>query len=586
MPRSFASFFTLPPFAIAGIAVAVTIAGPVDAQQPRPAPPRLAAKFDVAAATVQTLVPIPGGNGQFAVPVQLGADARTMVLVPYEIRSAGFQLLVEDATGIHQVPTPPCTTYRGSLLEEPATAVAASIVGGAVSAIVYRPGVAGALGENWVVQPAREVEPTAGASVHVVYRATDTVPLPYQCGVGPGGPPAPQASFLLGGAVECDIALEADVQFYQQNGSNVVATQNDITAVMNQLEFIYDRDCDIQYDVTTILVTTTPVYTTSNSGPLLNQFTSRWNTVHAGIPRDVAHLFTGRNLTGSIIGVAWLSSICNLSSAYGLSQSRFTSNFNSRVGLTSHEIGHGWSAQHCDGNNPCYIMCAGLGGCSGSVTLFGPGEIGQITSFAASRTCLSSVATAPQITGVNPGSVTVFNPGNVILTGSGFTGATSYRVGTQVYSSGFFVSSDSTMSVAMPAGTAVGPTTIGVTNPQGTSNSFPSSYTLTAPPKLKATASVPSTGGVASFDFAGTPGRSWFLVLGISNTTTPFQGFPLLDPQLLLTAGAFGPPLGVANVSIPVPPGLGLLIFYLQVLEADATPAATGTSNIVTTVLL
>lgn len=557
---------------------------------PRQAPPTLLAQFDVNAGTVQVLQPIAGGNRDFAVPIVIGGAPVTMALQPYEMRTPNFQLLVQDATGIQQVPTPPCTTYRGTLLEEPTTEVAASIVNGSVSAIVYRPAaVPGTAGEDWVVQPVRDVNPAAAPGLHVVFRATDTVPLPYHCGngVAPPQPVLPPAPIGIDTTYECDIAIEADIQFYQLNGSNVTTTQNDITNVMNQVEFIYNRDCDIQYDITTIMVTTTAVYTTNAAGSLLSQFAARWNSVHAGIPRDLAHLFTGRNLDGSTIGIAQLASVCNLGSAYGLSQSRYTSNFNSRVGLTCHEVGHGWSAQHCNSATPCYIMCSGLGGCSGNVTLFGPTEIGQITAFAATRPCLSTVLVQPQITAATPGSVTIFSPGNVVLTGSGFTGVTSYTVGGQPFSSGFGVVNDASMSVVMPQGTATGATTISVTNPLGTSNSFPVLYTLTSPPKLRTTAAVPPTGGIASFDFGGTPGRLWFLLLGITNTTTPFQGFPLLDPSLLLTAGAFPAPLGIDNLSIPVPPGLGLLIFYLQILEVSPTaPLATGTSNVAVTILL
>lgn len=556
---------------------------------PRPAPPRLLAKFDVSAGTVQVLQPLPGSSGEYAVPIMIGDAPRTMALQPHDLRTPDFQLLVQDANGTRAVATPPCTTYRGTLLEEPDTKVAASIVDGSVSAIVYRPGrVPGDRGDNWIVQPVREVDPAAGPSLHLVFLATDTVPLPYHCGNGFAPPPRPQEPPIgFDTTYLCDVAIEADVEFYQLNGSNVTATQNDVTAVMNQVEFIYDRDCDIQYNITTILVTTTSVYTSNDPGTLLTQFGNRWNTVHAGIPRDLAHLFTGRSLTGSVIGIAQLASVCNIGVAYGLSESRFSPNFNARVGLTCHEMGHGWSAQHCDGANPCYIMCAGLGGCSGNVTLFGPTEIGQIVPFAQSRPCLSVVPLTPVIATANPVTVTVFNPGNVTLSGSGFLGATSYRVGTTTYTSGFTVSSDNQMTIAMPQGTTTGLTTVSVTNPQGTSNSFPLIYNLTSPPKLKTTAAVPSSGGIASFDFGGTPGRLWFLVLGITNTTAPLQGFPLLNPNLLLATGTFNAPLGINNVSVPVPPGLGLLIFYLQILEANPTlPLATGTSNVSITVLL
>ncbi|HEU4418998.1 MAG TPA: zinc-dependent metalloprotease family protein, partial [Planctomycetota bacterium] len=306
-----------------------------------------------------------------------------------------------------------------------------------------------------------------------------------------------------------------------------------------------------------------------------------------GVPRDLAHLFTGRNLTGTTIGIAQISSVCNIGQAYGLSQSRFSTNLNSRVGLTCHEVGHGWSAQHCDAVSPCYIMCSGLGGCSGNVTLFGASEIAQIVSFAQSRTCLNVVPTTPVIQSLTPLNVTVFSPGNVTLSGSGFTGVTSFRVGTTTYTSGFSVVNDDTMAITLPQGTALGVTTVAVTNPLGTSNAYPVIYGLTTPPKLRNTPSVPPTGGIVSIDWAGTPGRPWFLLLGILNHTAPFQGFPMLDPYLVLTTGTFSGPLGIANLTVPVPSGLGLWILYLQVLEASATqPLATGTSNVTVLVLL
>lgn len=562
-----------------------------DATQPtvRQAPPRLLAPFAVGAGTVQQLTVNAVENGDCAIQVMLGGQLVTMALRQHELRGPGFRLLVEDATGIHQVPTPACTTYRGELLEDPASKVVGSIVDNSFSGIVHRPAPGPNMpGEDWVVQPLREVDPTAGASVHVVYRAADNLPLPYQCGVATVPNPQPVPAVGTDLTYVCDIALEADIQYYQLNGSNVTATQNDVTAVMNNVDFVYDRDCDITYNITTILVSTTAIYTTNDPGTLLNQFGTRWNTVNAGIQRDVAHLFTGRNLTGGTIGIATLASICNLGSAYGLSQSRYTSNTAYRTSLTAHELGHGWSAQHCDSVSPCYIMCSGNGGCNGvGLPNFAPVPIAQITGFASTRPCLTTVQTAPVISSLNPSSVTVFNPGTVVLSGSGFLGATSFTVGTTVYSSGFAVVNDHTMNITMPQGGAIGPVPIRVTTPIGTSNSFLVSYVVTSPPKLKVTPSIPGAGGIASFDFAGTPGRQWLFVIGFFNSTSPFQGYPLLDSPILLGTGTFPAPLGIANVSIPVPGGFGLLFVYSQILEAlSVAPVATGTSNIGVTILL
>ncbi|HIF02779.1 MAG TPA: hypothetical protein EYQ84_05515, partial [Nitrospinaceae bacterium] len=498
-------------FVLASLAAALLTVAPA-AQTPQPsvvrqAPPSLLSQFDIHAGTVQILNIAPNANGDYIIPIQVGGQQRTISAQPYDLRGAGYQLLLQDATGVHVMPTPACVTFRGILLEEPTTTVVATIENGTITASIHEELAApGVEGKVWVVQPINTVQPTAGASVHIVFEASDSAQLPYQCGTGPAQPqnlPAPVGVDVIR---ECDIALEADVQFYQQNGSNVTVTQNDITSIMNQIEFIYNRDCDIQYNITTIMVTTTGVYTSNSASTLLNQFAGRWNSVHAGIPRDTAHLFTGRSINGGTIGIAYLGTICVTSSSYGLSQSRYTSNYNLRVSLTSHELGHSWSAGHCNSSSPCYIMCSSNGGCNG-ITLFSPVAISQITSFAATRTCLTLLPSTPIINSVNPSTVTVFNPGSVTLSGSGFTGATGYRVGLQSFTSGFSVINDNTMLIAMPTPTIAGYVTVDVTNSAGTSSIVVVQYTLTSPPKLVLTPVIQPTGGIATFDFAGTPGR-------------------------------------------------------------------------------
>ena len=579
--------------AIGALALCAMLLGvPVAAQaQPTPtvrqAPPALLAQFAINYGTVQILSVTPDVAGNYLIAVQIGGNQRTIALAPHDLRGRGFQLIVEDALGRHTLPTPPCVTFRGALVEDPTCKVAATIVGGTLTATIYEPAAAvGLPGKTWVVQPVNAVQPNVAPTVHIVFEAADNAQLPYQCGnITPPQQPAP-APVNNDIKQECDIAIEGDREFWLLNGSNATTAQNDITSVMNQVEFLYNRDCDLQYNITQIVISTTSVYTSSDANTLLTQFRSRWNTVYAGVPRDTAHLFTGRQMIGNTIGLAFVGVVCNTSSAYGLSESRYTGNFNLRTSLTAHELGHNWNASHCNSQSPCYIMCASNGGC-GSVTLFSPSAIGQITSFAATRNCLTIVPTTPVITAVSPQSVTVFEPGIVALTGTGFTGATGYRVGLQSFTSGFTVQSDTSMTIQAPTNSSLGLVTIDVTNASGTSSPNLLLYTLTSPPKLTLTATIPSVGGTAQFNYAGTPGRNWFMMLGINSATTPFQGFPLLANNLLLTSGVFSGPLGINNLSIPVPGGLGLLIFYAQVLEADPLlPVVTGTSNVRVIVLL
>ncbi len=250
------------------------------------------------------------------------------------------------------------------------------------------------------IQALDSIIPGSDPTEYVVFASDDLVPGDdWNCGVagshlhdellqqGQGG------STLTCAHRIAEIAFDADVEFYQLNGSSIPNTVVDIEAVMNSLNVIYERDVGIQEVLRTIIVRTQEPdpYSSTSPNTLLNQFTNHWNANHANILRDHAHLMTGKNLSGGVIGIAFLGVVCNVPNAgYGLSQSRWTNNFPFRVALTAHEVGHNWNASHCDGQQSCRIMCSGLGGCTGIITSFGPFEIAQIVAFRNSRGCLFS----------------------------------------------------------------------------------------------------------------------------------------------------------------------------------------------------
>ena len=85
------------------------------------------------------------------------------------------------------------------------------------------------------------------------------------------------------------------------------------------------------------------------------------------------------------IGVAYLSSVCT-SNQYSISW--HTNSLITRTAVTAHELGHSFSAGHCNGTT-CFIMCASIGGCNGVLTAFAPISINAINNHAASRSCLN-----------------------------------------------------------------------------------------------------------------------------------------------------------------------------------------------------
>ena len=371
-------------------------------------------------------------------------------LLPHSVRSADFQVMIQNETGFHVVDAPPISTFRGTVTNRPGWEVTASVFDGRMTAVIRR-----ADGTTLSVQPEDKLRDGAAADRHIIIEnslieggtgvcavdddrqppikkladpatiAGPNLQSPLAPAPAPGAnAPAPvkaaapdiagdadggEGSFFgLGISNVCEIAFDADIQFFIDNGQNVNATVVDIENVMNDVAFVYERDVDTTFEITVIVIRTTfgeNPYTTSDPDELLCQFRQEWNTSPlTQIRRDTAHFMTGRNLSGSTLGVAWLGVVCNVSAnvscpnvngniAYGLSESNFSGNPDLRASLTAHEIGHNFSAQHCSGGG-CHIMCASInncGGTTGSNFKFGNATSAVIESYADSRTCLPTL---------------------------------------------------------------------------------------------------------------------------------------------------------------------------------------------------
>jgi hypothetical protein len=342
---------------------------------------------------------VPATAGQPAsVTVQLGNRIVRLQLVPYSMRADDFMVLEQVADGSYRrVEVGAPRTMRGGVEGDPASDVRASLIGGGLEAVI-RLGD----GTTWAIQPAAAGVPGLDARAHVVYQEGDvSPPQGFHCGV-PDPAPGTTAAPAGGGPMPrttgdriTDIAFDADVEYYHLLGSNVQNVINDIEGIMNAVEGIYEFNTDISYEETVFVVRTAEPdpYSTTDPNALLNQFDSTWSANFGTIRRDVAHLFTGKEVDGNVIGISELSTICSTTSAFGLSQSRYTGNLTLRRSLTAHELGHNWSATHCNNSGDCNIMCScngcGPPACTGIFTSFGPTEAAQIINFRNSRSCLT-----------------------------------------------------------------------------------------------------------------------------------------------------------------------------------------------------
>ena len=74
-------------------------------------------------------------------------------------------------------------------------------------------------------------------------------------------------------------------------------------------------------------------------------------------------------------------------------------------------------------------------------------------------------------------------------------------------------------------------------------------------------------------------------MLGLSPITAPLQGLDVLSNPLLFTFGSHPAPLGISNLQVPVPGGIGPLQLFLQIVEGDPAGVAVGASNLTMTIL-
>jgi hypothetical protein len=544
----------------------------VPCQQPQPleAPAALLEHYSLRTGTVQDLYLPARGEAGFRVEVVIDGAVRTLELAAHDVRTADFRLLLDDGKTLQQLATPPSVTFRGQIQGMADSAVAATLVGGQLEAVVL-------LDDRtmWGIQPANKAIPALPATTHVVYRAHDVETPGVHCGVhhdaapvDAPGTPGPQALKIA------EIAVDADLEYYQRNGSNSTNVNNAVTAVINGMNVIYKRDTEIEHNLTTIIIRTTAIYNWNGDlCQLLSDFRNYWNANHGSVRRDLAHIFTGKGAFSGVVGCAYLTVVCNLGAAYGSSKA-YHSSLTTNVGLVSHECGHNWSAGHCDSSPPCYIMCSGLGGCQGNLTLFGPTSINSIVNHKNSRTCLDDGPPPgpPTIANLSPSSVTSWQPALVTITGTNLSSVTSVTVGGSPATINSQVATSLVFTPRSPFDIATHP--VVATNPVGSS----------APRNLTVTGNHPSVMVLGPFWFRGINAsinlysdRNWQSALFFSPDNTPSSlpgiismGIGNAFQSLIYAGGVFHGNDGSAFKSVYLPLSLPTgITLYWQAASID-----------------
>ncbi len=129
------------------------------------------------------------------------------------------------------------------------------------------------------------------------------------------------------------------------------------------------------------------------------------STTPAQNSNGLTHLFTGRDLDGTTVGIAWTGALCSNFFGAGLSEGNDTAAFDSLV--AAHEIGHNFGAPHdgeagsaCEAQAGDWLMSPRLNG----VDQFSQCSIDEMSDDIASASCITALPAVdmrPMLTSAN-----------------------------------------------------------------------------------------------------------------------------------------------------------------------------------------
>ena len=303
-------------------------------------------------------------------------------LQPHDLRAANYRAEETGGDGVRRELTPaaPVHTYKGSVRGQSKAQARFTLDGQTIEGMILTPE------ERYYVEPLSKYEAEARATDFVLYKKSDVIEdAEAMCGtmdgqvgealkgVEPQLAAAATTQAASGMWYEAEIATEADYEYVKVLGGSSAAADAEVISTMNMVDGVYETETGITFKIVyqhtwAAKPVNYPYTSTENGGAVLQEFANYWNTSFTNVTRDLAHLWTGKNIVDEngdtgLIGIAWISSVCaKPQQAYGVSQRMSTAA--RRAILAAHEIGHNFGADHstfqmgCDTNT---IMNAYIG---------------------------------------------------------------------------------------------------------------------------------------------------------------------------------------------------------------------------------
>lgn len=367
-------------------------------------------------------------------------------LFSHDLRSKDYVSQVIGSNGVARtLPRVSVDMYKGFVRDLNGAQVRLTIADNSIEgAIITKTG-------RYFIQPARSFSKTASEDEFVFYNGQDVSQDAGTCGVTLADQVAAEedrarrsvdhpkisGSLSVGSQDSTDVAIlnppkivrlatDADAEYVAALGGASQANKH-ILSIMNQVDGIYQVEIGVTFQIVLQNAWTdaaTDPYTSTDRVALLDEFSNHWNANFRSTPRDLAHLWTGKEVGGAL-GTAHLGVVCHRSElAYGWSRHSPGNHINPitavSVNVPAHEIGHNLGAAHTD--QPTTEVPADIGAsCRSTIMQSSAGNGLSFCTFSRSQiagfvntfgTCLSDSVTSPP---APPSCVDIpINPGVVV----------------------------------------------------------------------------------------------------------------------------------------------------------------------------
>ncbi|MBZ5496659.1 MAG: IPT/TIG domain-containing protein [Acidobacteriia bacterium] len=498
-----------------------------------------------------------------------------VVLEPYDLRASGCVAEEELPGGARsELARAPAHTFRGTVPRLWDSEARFTVRDATLEGVILTPD------EWYYIEPLRNFSPSSDPSEMVVYRRSDIRPeVLGVCGttlahrIGEARELVePRMLAATSGVRAAQVATEADYEYVVACGGATEANAT-ILDILNQVDGIYQSQLSISLQVVYQHVWSTPTDPYSSTAPsaMLSEFRDHWNANFYYVPFDLAHMWTGKNMDGSTIGIAYLSVVCEARSySYGVSQ-RLTSSPGKYL-LTAHEIGHNFGATHTEQASPAPTDCGNtiMNSTIGTGSTFCPYSRAEIAAHVASASsCLTSGPAAPS----NLTAIAVSSSQVNLLWLDNSADETGFAVERKEGAGGIWSQVGTTAAnVTSFSDTGLGTNTNYYYRVEATGAAADSAYsnevsatTLSSPPTI--TGMAPSSGRAGTV--VTITGTNLNGATTVKFNTSAAAGFTVVSPARITATVPAGATSGRISVTTPVGTGASSAVFTVSASRCD-----------------